>query len=98
RTAACSGVSPSSMRPAGNSTQTASTGGPYCRITIVEGGLLGWRRIGAIATASTPLEPRVFRAAASQILFLPVYDRIEYDKFRGLGRRHTWSTHCDIVH
>lgn len=36
-----------------------------------EGGLEGWRRIGAIATASMPPEPRVFLFAASQTLDLP---------------------------
>lgn len=54
-TAASSGDSPSSIRPAGNSTQVAETGGRYCRIMRVEGGLEGCLRIGAIATASTPV-------------------------------------------
>jgi hypothetical protein len=71
RNAAVSGVSSPSMRPAGNSTQVACTGGRYCRMMSVEGGLEGWRRIGAIATASMPPDPRVLRFAASQTLALP---------------------------
>lgn len=75
-TAACSGLSPSSIRPAGNSTQNASIGGLYCRMIIVLGGLDGCLRIGAMATASTPVDLRVLRAAASQTRFLPSYGRL----------------------
>ena len=71
RTAACSGDSPSSIRPAGNSTQKASTGGRYCTMIMVLTGLLGCLRIGTIATASTPVDLRVLRAAASQTRCLP---------------------------
>lgn len=37
----------------------------------VDGGLEGWSRIGAIATASMPPEPRVLRFAASHTLAFP---------------------------
>ena len=74
RTAACSGDSPSSIRPAGNSTQKASTGGRYCTMIMVLTGLLGCLRIGTMATASTPVDLRVLRAAASQIRCLPSWN------------------------
>ena len=40
---------------------------------MVDGGRLGWRRIGAMATASTPPLVLVLRAAASQTRCLPVW-------------------------
>ena len=46
-------------------------------MTIVDGGLLGWRSIGAMATASMPVFPRVLRAAASHTRSLPDCEKHE---------------------
>ena len=43
--------------------------------TLVLSGALGCLRIGTMATASTPVDLRVLRAAASQIRCLPSWNR-----------------------
>jgi len=40
---------------------------------MVDKGREGWRMMGAMATASMPVDLRVLRAAASQTRSLPVY-------------------------